>query len=238
MLKCIYAPGAWGFEIGMKFCFRKIKEMKRLNLSQHEIFHSVQVMSSKGKRQNLKSREDFQGQEPPSLLSFPFMTHDTHPKQLHPPPPPVGPGEAQSMLSCRIEMAGAGMQVCATADCEQASQNPGRQETQGRSSRNRKQSDFIQEPGGVAGSQENVGWSGRQLLQVLSGSQTRAGMHQRLMRMRVPGRLEDFMGPVSPPTMGRKHLDTEEMEGKCSSPDPWTRTAALEPSASLRKEMG
>ena len=138
------------------------------------------------------------------------------------------------MPSCRIEMAGAGMQVCATADCEQASQNPGRQETQGRSSRNRKQSDFIQEPGGVAGSQEkNVGWSGRQLLQVLSGSQTRAGMHQRLMRMRVPGRLEDFMGPVAPPTMGRKHLDTEEMEGKCSSPDPWTGTAALEPSASL-----
>lgn len=98
-------------------------------------FHSVQVMSSKGKRQNLKSWEDFQGQGPPSLLSFPFMIHDTHPKQLHPPPPPAGPGEAPSMLSCKIEMAGAGMQVCATADCEQASQNLGRQEPQGRSSR-------------------------------------------------------------------------------------------------------
>ena len=124
-----------GFEIGMKFCFRKIKEMKRLNLSQDEIFHSIQVMSSKGKRQNLKSREDFQGQGPPSLVSFPFMTHDTHPKQLHPPPSPAGPGEAPSMLSCRIEMAGAGMQVCGMADCEPASQNLGRQETQGRSSR-------------------------------------------------------------------------------------------------------
>lgn len=119
----------------MKFCFRKIKEMKRLNLSQHEIFHSVQVMSFKGKRQNLKSWEDFQDQGPPSLLSFPFMMHDTHPKQLHPPPPPAGPGEAPSMLSCRIEMAGAGMQVCAMADCKQVSQNLGRQETQGRSSR-------------------------------------------------------------------------------------------------------
>lgn len=35
-----------------------------------------------------------------------------------------------------------------------------------------------------------------------------------------------FHYSVAPPTMGRKHLDTEEMEGMCSSLNLWTRTAA------------
>lgn len=78
-----------------------------------------------------------------------------------------------------------------------------------------------------------MGWGGRQLLQVLSGGQTRAEMHQPLRRLRASGQLQDFIGSAASPTTGRKHSDTEGMQGICSSPEPWTRTADLEPSTSL-----
>lgn len=79
-------------------------------------------------------------------------------------------------------------------------------------------------------------WGGKRLQQVLSVlGQMRAEMNQPLMRrmQAMASQLQDVVGSAVPPTTGGKHLDTEEMEGICSSPNAWTRTAALEPSASL-----